>query len=160
MNEEQQRLIALLQTAIQEAYSENRPLFSCSEGTRRGLEQAFVFRTGVYLFNLLRETGFSDLDLDSEYNKNHGHIKSTERFPKGIRPDLILHRRDSNEENKIAVEFKGWWNSKIAEDLEKLEDLTNQRGNYRYLIGVFVRLRETGAEFRYFINGQEYVERN
>ena len=52
-----------------------------------------------------------------EYNKCHGDIKRTKRFRNGLRPDLIIHRRDSNEENKLVAEFKGWWNNDVKNDL-------------------------------------------
>lgn len=155
MNEEQAYLVEILQSAINAVYQEERFLLRFAQGDREGLEQAFVFRTGVHLSNLLNETPYSTLDLDSEYNKNHGNAKTSRRFPKGLRPDLIIHRRDSNEENKLVAEFKGWWNNDIATDIEKLEDLTDPNDNYHYLIGVFVQIGRTEAAFRYFINGVE-----
>ena len=156
MNDEQKYLVTLLQSAISKVYNEDRFLLQFAIGDRTGLEQAFVFRTGIYLNRLLRDTPYFDLDLDSEYNKNHGNAKISKRFPYGLRPDLIIHRRDSNEENKLAIEFKGWWNKDIKDDLRKLEDLTSPDDNYRYVIGVFVRIGLKEADYRYFINGKEY----
>ncbi len=156
MNEEQAYLIEVLRNAINAVYQEERFLLRFAQGDREGLEQAFVFRTGVHLSNLLNETPYAALDLDSEYNKNHGKAKTSRRFPNGLRPDLIIHRRDSNEENKLVAEFKGWWNNDIASDIQKLEDLTDPNDNYHYLIGVFVRIGRTEATFRYFINGIEH----
>ena len=156
MNEEQTYLVHLLEEAIKRVYEEDRFLFDFSQGERTGLEQAYVFRTGIHLSNLLRGTSFETLDLDSEYNKCHGDIKRSKRFPNGLRPDLIIHRRDSNEENKLVAEFKGLWNNDIESDIQKLEDLTDPNDNYHYLIGVFVRIGRTEATFRYFINGIEH----
>jgi hypothetical protein len=68
---------------------------------------------------------------------------------------LIIHRRDSNDENKLVAEFKGWWNNAIESDIQKLEDLTDPNDNYHYLIGVFVQIGRAEATFRYFINGRE-----
>lgn len=155
MNEEQAYLVEVLRNAINAVYQEKRFLLRFAQGDREGLEQAFVFRTGVHLSNLLNETPYAALDLDSEYNKNHGNAKTSRRFPKGLRPDLIIHRRDSNQENKLVAEFKGWWNNDIATDIEKLEDLTDPNDNYHYLIGVFAQIGRTEAAFRYFINGVE-----
>lgn len=153
MSEEQAYLVEILQNAITAVYQEERFLLRFAQGDREGLEQAFVFRTGVHLSNLLKETPYATLDLDSEYNKNHGNAKTSRRFPNGLRPDLIIHRRDSNEENKLVAEFKGWWNNDTATDIQKLEDLTDPNDNYHYLIGVFVQIGRTEAAFRYFING-------
>lgn len=157
MNEEQEYLVGILQRAVNSVYQEERFLLRFAQGDKEGLEQAFVFRTGVHLSNLLNDTPYATLDLDSEYNKNHGNAKTSRRFPNGLRPDLIIHRRDSNEENKLVAEFKGWWNNDIDSDIRKLEDLTVQNDNYHYLIGVFVQIGRTEANYRYFINGQEFL---
>lgn len=156
MNEEQAYLVDVLRNAINAVYQEERFLLRFAQGDREGLEQAFVFRTGVHLSNLLAGTAYEMLDLDSEYNKNHGNAKTSRRFPNGLRPDLIIHRRDSNAENKLVVEFKGYWKRSIWRDIRKLEDLTDPNDNYHYLIGVFVHIGRTEATFRYFINGAEH----
>jgi hypothetical protein len=154
---EEKKLLILLKAAIDKVYKEERGIFDCTGGSRRGLEQAFVFRTGLYLNDLIKETQYAHLDLDCEYNKNQNGIKSTERFPQGVRPDLLLHRRGSNEENILAVEFKGWWNKNTKKDIMKLEDLTLPWDNYKYLIGVFVHIGKDFSEckYRYFIGGNE-----
>jgi hypothetical protein len=156
MNDEQTYLVEVLRNAINAVYQEERFLLRFAQGDREGLEQAFVFRTGIHLSNFLNGTHYAALDLDSEYNKNHGNAKTSRRFPKGLRPDLIIHRRDSNEENKLVAEFKGYWNNDIEKDIRKLEDLTDPNDNYHYLIGMFVHIGRTEATFRYFINGVEH----
>lgn len=156
MSEEQAYLVEVLRNAIYAVYQEERFLLRFTQGDREGLEQAFVFRTGIHLSNLLNGTPYAALDLDSEYNKNHGNAKTSRRFPNGLRPDLIIHRRDSNEDNKLVAEFKGWWNNDIENDIHKLQDLTDPNDNYNYLIGVFVQIGRTEATFRYFINGAEH----
>lgn len=155
MNEEQSFLVSKLKCAVENVYREERFLLNYSEGDREGLEQAFVFRVGIQLSNLLRETPYASLDLDSEYNKNHGNAKTSRRFQNGLRPDLIIHQRDSNEKNMLVAEFKGWWNNNIADDSMKLEDLTNPTDNYHYLIGVFIQIGKKEANFTYFINGKK-----
>jgi hypothetical protein len=155
MNEEQTYLVEVLRNAINAVYQEERFLLRFAQGDREGLEQAFVFRAGIHLSNMLEGTPYAALDLDSEYNKNHGNAKTSRRFPNGIRPDLIIHRRDSNADNKLVAEFKGYWNNDIESDIQKLEDLTDPNDNYHYLIGVFVQIGRTEAAFRYFINGIE-----
>lgn len=162
MNEEQLHLAKLLDEAVAQVYKEERFLLTCSDGMRIGMEQAFVFRTGLHLTNLLQNTSYRSLDLDSEYNKNHGGIKRTINFPRGVRPDLIIHERDSNDQNKLIAEFKGYWRNssqagqrKIAKDLQKLEDLTNPEDAYKYSLGVFVLIGNARPEYKYFIDGHE-----
>lgn len=156
MDKEQNFLVRLLKQAVSNVYNEERFILRFAQGDREGLEQAFVFRVGVHLSYLLRDTPYEILDLDSEYNKNHGDAKTSRRFPNGLRPDLIIHMRDSNIHNKLVVEFKGWWNNDIQRDIEKLEDLTDAGDNYHYLIGVFVRINNQAPQYRYFINGTEH----
>jgi hypothetical protein len=155
MNEEQEFLIATLRNAVASVYGEERSLLKFSDGDRRGLEQAFVFRTGIYLSKLLVNTYYESLDLDSEYNKNHGDPKKAINFPKGIRPDLIVHKRDYNDENKLVVEFKGYWDDGIENDLKKLADLTSADDKYKYAIGALVIIGKDEATYRLFSNGVE-----
>tara|TARA_R110000868_G_scaffold95854_1_gene263456 strand:+ start:224 stop:589 length:366 start_codon:yes stop_codon:yes gene_type:complete len=112
MSEEQQLLLHLLQDAVERVYSEKRPLLQYEDEERKGLEQAFVFRTGVYFQQGVAKTQYSDLDIDCEYNKNHNGFKVTANHPHGIRPDLLLHERNTHNNNKLAVEFKGSWTAK------------------------------------------------
>jgi hypothetical protein len=173
MTEEQRFLAGLLVKAVNLVYMEDRFLLTYSDGDRKGLEQAFVFRAGVHLAKLLQGTEYEALDLDSEYNKNHGVSKRTFNFRNGLRPDLIVHRRDSNLENKLVAQFKGYWaettakgREEIEADLRKLQDFTDplehvgdleERAKYKYdyVLGVFVRIGNQRPEFRYFTDGQE-----
>ena len=155
MSEEQNLLAELLKSAIDMVYEEDRPLLNFNEEDRKGLEQAFVFRVGIHLSNLLKGTEYEVLDLDSEYNKNHGVTKTSVNFPNGMRPDLLIHQRDTHNQNKLAVEFKGHWENNIQSDLNKLKDLTSSNEDYQYLLGVFVHIGRTEASFRNFINGIE-----
>jgi len=155
MNEEQLELLEYLERAIHEVYNEQQTLFENHGKSVKGLEQAFVFQVGVHLSRILVDTKYATLDLDSEYNKRDGDTKVTTNFGQGIRPDLLLHVRNSDRENKMAIEFKGWWNKKVEKDHLKLCDLTNSNGQYKYLLGVFVHVGKINAEYRYFINGVE-----
>lgn len=59
-----------------------------------------------------------------------------EKLSKGFYPDIIVHRRGSNNFNKLVIEGKkGNLNSDL--DVEKLTALTSQDGepHYRYLLG-------------------------
>lgn len=148
-----ERLKQMLEMAIHEAYHKDGDLFR-----RGGLEQACVFRIGYYLQLLINQDGrLNHLNLDCEYNKNGYDNKRTPRFPKGTRPDLILHERTSNEENTLIVEFKGWWCKQSQNDKQKLEDFTSPECGYRYKLGAFVVLCKEHAQISYFQNGTECV---
>lgn len=154
MNDEQETLVNLLRKAVDLVYSEKRFLLRHSDGDREGLEQAFAFRVGVYLTRLLEGTEYEALDVDSEYNKSYGNPKRTKNFPRGVRPDIILHLRNSNDSNKLVVEFKGYWDKDIEHDILKLIDLTHPEDSYQYSIGVLVILGKTEATLRHVIGGQ------
>lgn len=155
LEEEEKLLIQMLKKAIVSVYQEDRLLLEYNNKERKGLEQAFVFRTGLYLYELLKNSKFSNLELDSEYNKCQDNLKRTIYFPKGIRPDLILHKRDIHEDNKMVVEFKGFWNKNRKKDKKKLIELTDPKQPFQYKIGVFVLLKKEEAKYKIFINGIE-----
>lgn len=155
MNEEQRKLIEYLKAAVENVYAENRFILQYETQVMKGLEQAFAFRVGLYLNDIIRQTEYNHLDLDAEYNKSIGLSKMTEEFENGIRPDLILHQRGSHDNNILAVEFKGSWSKIQLKDERKLIGLTSPAGDYKYKLGVFVQIGKTEANFRYFINGVE-----
>lgn len=159
MSDEQKELFNLLKTAVDKVYSNDRDLLENEKRkSRSGLEQAFVFRVGIYLNELLKKSNYKHLNLDCEYNKNGDDSKRTEKFPKGIKPDLLLHKRQQNDKNKLAVEFKGYWNNRqksIQKDKQKLEDLTFRDGHYKYKLGVFVIIGKDEASFTCFVDGEE-----
>lgn len=152
------QLKTILDSAISEFYNKDRDLIA-----RRGMEQACVFRIGLYINNLLTiDNNLRNLNLDCEYNKCNLGTKSTPRFTKGTRPDLIIHERNlnpniSNDNNTFIMEFKGWWNKATQHDIEKLEDFTNPYMGYHYQLGALVILTKNHNQvaIRYFKNGQE-----
>ena len=97
-----------------------------------------VLSFGIYLNELLKDTEYSKYDLDFEYNKNHSNPKKTVNFPKGTYPDMILHKRGSNEFNILIIEFKAWWGSDNSKDLLKLRDFTDVDGVYKYTLGLSI----------------------
>ena len=153
------RLKNLLKNAIEEFYSNDNELIAV-----KGMEQACVFRIGLYLYNLMqRDNKLSQFDLDCEYNKSNKGTKILDDVK--VRPDLIIHKRNlnndiPNQKNTLVVEFKGWWNNNLN-DINKLKKFTDERYNYLYPLAVWVKLGKTSNEtiFRYFKDGQE-VEKN
>ena len=94
--------------------------------------------------NACTKTKYKKYNLDFEYNKNLDDVKRTKIFSNGTYPDLILHKRGSNDGNILVLEFKTWWNnnSNSNKDIEKLEDFVNQDGKYRYKFAGFVRFEK------------------
>lgn len=150
-------LISLLQKAVNECYENDFLLI------KRSMEQASVARIYYYMQNTINtEEVFSELkeyNLDCEYNKNGQHIKATPRCPKGTRPDVILHKRESNESNLLVIEFKAR-NAKYRQkngqyiDIIKLEDFTSD-AIYNYQLGVLVKLYKKEPKYEFFKHGRE-----
>lgn len=156
----------LLKTLVRESvlmcYENDRSLIS------RGMEQAAVARIYYYMQTAINKhahfTRFIDYNLDCEYYKNMDGQKITRRFPHGTKPDIILHFREDNprRDNVLIIEFKrkliSGADSIPDRDKEKLEDFTSEESVYHFKLGVFVRLNEPEAVYKYFENGQEMIE--
>lgn len=158
----------LLKTALEKFYSsEDNKLLLLN-----GVERTCVFRIGLYLHDEIKvkieeenkdenkeipqkETKFfSSIELDSEYNK---HFENPKVDNKGrlIRPDLIVHSRFNDDNNIMAIEFKGYWNKKgIERDTEKLKTFTDKKNGYKYQLGVLVVLEKEYADMICFQNGR------
>ncbi len=157
-------LLLLLKESVDKCYRDDRTLID------RGMEQASVARIFYYMQTALkndaRYENLSRFYLDNEYNKNGEHIKATLRCPKGTRPDIILHNRVSGHtaNNLMVLEFKSCKGKfrKHQEtnqplDYVKLEDFT-ARDAYRFFLGVFVKLKKAGVDYKYFQNGRQLDE--
>lgn len=138
-------------------------------------ERSIAHKLAFYLTSL-----FAEYHVDCEYN---GDIDSeglrkildiprevmeelavrsiNENDTYNIFPDIIIHKRETNQKNHLVVEMKKK-NSyhKLKEyDFIKLKAFTKQ---YRYNLGIFLELK-TGDEYglselRYFQNGKEIRE--
>lgn len=150
-----QRFVSILNEAILMLYRNDQSLVD-----RGGMEQACVSRIYYYLQTLMKDDNeLQGYNLDCEYNKNGEDAKwcmdvdTGEKFK--TRPDLILHKRATNQDNLVIIEFKGWWNNGDNSDVRKLKAFTNPDGMYRYKIGIFVKLNRNMAQYSYFKDAQE-----
>lgn len=155
----------VLKTAVGLCYRNDKSLID------RGMEQACVARIFYYMQKIVEdEFLLPEYNIDCEYNKNGEHVKRTPRCPNGTRPDLIVHKRETNDNNLLVVEFKScrgrkkWLDLttlKVSKtrgvncqdaDVVKLEDFTS-RDCYSYKLGVFVKLKKSGAKYSFFRDG-------
>lgn len=112
---------------------------------RGGMEQSCVFQIGFYFQSLIdKNPKFSKLTVDCEYNKNIEKTKINPATGNRVRPDLIVHTRDSSN-NILVVEFKTKNNVKNCQnDFNKLKMFTKQGpGEFGYKLGVFLCLHDT-----------------
>lgn len=138
---------AFVGAALREFYIHDGQLLEYDTMDAAVAERCMVFHIGWYMLDLLRSTPkLSWANIDCEYNRNFAHPKSMYmQTLKGIRekikdavPDLLIHRRRSNEDNLLVIEFKKGKAAQtgIQNDEQKLEYFTNLDKNTRHLGGV------------------------
>ncbi len=112
-------------------------------------ERSCVFRFAHYLQNLMDESSlFHDYNLDFEYNRNGRFSKSTSTHLNGTYPDLIIHKRGSNDYNLLIIEFKTYWNSDISRDINKLSEFIDENEKYKYQCARIIILNRTREDVK------------
>lgn len=105
-------------------------------------ERSITHRLAVYLENL-----FPEWNIDCEYNRNHNDVKRLQLFPQNtssddtqgnsVFPDIIIHKRNSDE-NLLIIEMKKSTNRESsAFDIRKITAFKNQLG-YRLGLSILV----------------------
>ena len=128
----------MLNNALNKLYNNDASLI-----IRRTNERSIVFRLGIYLQEELNINGLEEYNLDCEYNRNMEESKSTCNLLNGTYPDLIIHTRESNENNLLILEFKTWWNSNQDNDEYKIREFKNSPYNYIYGATVLIGDRKS-----------------
>lgn len=119
---------------------------------RRCSERSIVFRLGLYLAYSLADCG---LDVDCEYNKNGDRPKALleRRFNF---PDIIVHKRESNESNLLIAEVKTPNDTQpehFQNDAAKLRGFTHEVP-YSYKWGVHVYISATSCSLVWYARGR------
>lgn len=110
---------------------------------RKANERSIVFRFGLYLYEIIKNSNFSDFDIDVEYNRNGNDIKRIPSRPNGSFPDLIIHKRGVNTDNLLVVEFKTEWSNQTQQDdVKKIRDFMNKEGKYKFRYGATILIKE------------------
>lgn len=119
---------------------------------RKCCERSIVFRLGHYLVNSMEKY---DLDVDCEYNKRGDDPKSLTKSKYNY-PDLIVHKREVNEKNRLVVEVKTPNDAKekhLENDRDKLKEFTSE-DPYLYEWGVHLYISATVCSMVWWQNGQ------
>lgn len=167
----------ILQDSLHELFERDHELLRYNVS-----ERAITHKLAEYL-----QSRIPSLNVDCEYNRNFENgpdasksiyllkEKTKDEIHRMVRdedeelitistfPDIIVHRRTTNENNLLVVEVKKT-NSRVdhRHDYEKLQAFTESRKRhnpYHFSYGVFVLL-ETGEnwnrnpELKWFVNGQ------
>lgn len=123
-------------------------------------ERSIVTKYETYLQNRIKNSIFENYNIDCEYNRNIDAIKT---YPSdngkihGCCPDIIIHKRGTNDDNLLAIEVKTWWNTDTKHDEDKLRHFTNQTSDYKYEYGLSITLGkdENSVKMKWFQNGIE-----
>ncbi|MGI6317347.1 MAG: hypothetical protein ACOX1J_01180 [Dethiobacteria bacterium] len=102
---------------------------------RKVKEECINHKLACYIEQFLNEELDSHLnyEVDVEYNKNYYNPKKIideNNNLKSIRPDIIVHKRNTNKHNLIAFEIKKDYSGR--RDLEKIMGLQRSPYNYDY----------------------------
>ena len=112
-------------------------------------ERGIVFRFGIYFQELISTTPLNEFNLDVEYNRNMYEKKMLPSFSNGTFPDLILHKRGSNDHNILILEFKTWWNHDTTDDEKKISQFMDVNGKYRYKMGASIILGKNEYDIKW-----------
>lgn len=156
-------LINLINSSLEELYAQDYYLIDNSpmnwddkDGKHYVGERAIVFRFAHYLLSNIEKMDVDpDLSLDCEYNRNGCLNKALPSFPRGVIPDVIIHKRGSNDKNVLVMEFKTYWNDKQENDEDKIIKLTDQQGKYKYAYGMTVLIGSDKPKINLFVDGKE-----
>ncbi len=135
------RFVGLLSGGFHALFAWDSILFTL--GDRGVNEQSITFRLGIYLHTL-----FEGYHVDCEYNKAWDKPKASKRARKqSMKPDVIVHVRNSDKANLLCVEAKkhyDWNNPKTGySDMKrKLVGLTHPADIYRYKLGLAWKIPE------------------
>lgn len=130
-----EKLDSCISKALYDLYKYDSYLVSSANG--HVAERSIMFRLGVYLDKYLCEDDIlKSYDFDAEYNKNEGDLKRMNNYPNGVQPDLIIHKRGSNEYNLLVIECKGHWSTRnsISDDNNKLRGYLKSPYYYRFAL--------------------------
>jgi hypothetical protein len=114
-------------------------------------ERTVSHKLAIYLESYFSKFGY---DVDVEYNRMRGDYdpdaignlmgkrlnwEDSGEDSSFVYPDIIIHKRDSNE-NLLEIEIKmAWKNGKKTFDYEKIDEYMNQLG---YSFGAYIELDE------------------
>ena len=153
---EQERFLAVVDASIKLVYSKDSKLFEVEVG-----ERAIAHRLAIYLEE---SCVFDDYSVDCEYNR-YGVEGMVKRLPgiercrrtnepkDWITPDIVIHRRQSEERDNLAVfEIKSFGSLDACDKL-KLKGMTKRTGAFRYDFGIGIEFRREYYNWFLVVNG-------
>ena len=141
----------------------------------RTLSARLMFHLQTLLLNEIYQENYKEYSVDCEYNRINEieykilkvceYIEKTKNFEevdKKVYPDIIVHKRNENN-NLIVIEMKkvNSYIKKKENDKNRLKAMTNPRklNNFNYILGVYFEVDTTGNNnhiIEFFVNGKKY----
>ena len=133
---------------IEKIYENDSDLFD-----RNNYEVTISCKLAQYLF-----IEFKKFNVDCEYDKHIDQEKYNSELNQNIRPDIIIHRRGTDQDNLVYIEIKTDHNTESRlHDYEKIIVMTKQKGDYKYSLGLFIDFNRDKEKLniKYFEDGKE-----
>ena len=129
----------LIQKSLDDLYANDKYLIE-----HKVAERDITHRFAYYFENNMQNTDVSSYNVDCEYNRDGYGIKQV--YGNYVYPDFILHKRGSNEDNLLIIEFKTWWNPNNDKDIEKIQCMMHPQLRYRYKYGCCITINQDNSE--------------
>ena len=137
----QQLLYQLINQSLDDLYRNDEYLIS-----HKASERDLTFHFTTYFKDHMRTTSIAQYNVDYEYNRDGDDSKQIDGDK--VYPDFIVHRRGSNEDNLLIIEFKTWWNPNNTNDIEKLKNMMNEQYRYKYKYAYSIVLAPTRKDVK------------
>lgn len=123
----------LIKKSLDDLYRNDKDLIE-----RRVAERNLTGLFAYYFRINMQNTDVADYNVDCEYNRDGYGTKNIDGVL--VYPDFILHKRGTNDDNLLIIEFKTWWNPNNHDDIEKLREMMSDTHPYKYKYGYSVIL--------------------
>lgn len=174
MNKEIFELMDIFEKAKNKFLKEEKEIIKI-DVNERTLSARLMFHLQTLLLSEIYQESYKEYSVDCEYNRINEieykilkvceYIEKTKNFEevdKKVYPDIIVHKRNENN-NLIVIEMKkvNSYIKKKENDKNRLKAMTNPRklNNFNYTLGVYFEVDTIGNNnhiIEFFVNGKEY----
>lgn len=152
-------LFKILQNAVAQMYHDDPSIATVAK-----LEDNCAAVIKANMRALCENLGDFSIDFNYSHMMSPDGKHCAKKVPMGdgniqsVKPDLVFHVRDKNENNLMAIEIKGWWENddkRWIKDEQKLCGYTDQSASnaLKYSLGVFIALGKHEGHFVCFQAG-------
>ena len=178
-NEKIVELIGIFEKAKEKFLKDEKEIIRIDINERTLSARLMFHLQTILLEDELYREKYKTYSVDCEYNRINEieykilkvceYIEKTKNFEevdKKVYPDIIVHKRNENN-NLIVIEMKkaNSYIKKKENDKNRLKAMTNPRklNNFNYTLGIYFEVDTTGNNnhiIEFFVNGKEYKIEN